>query len=185
MGHQEGQAVVEVWLEVVVAAFVGVAADIEAIADALDVQGMAVAVDACIEAAVGVYHFAGPAAEYYLHCMLVVVGIAEFVETVEVVGMTESMRTVYMNHLVELLDSQDYMMVPVRFAWAVAVAMEGHFHNEDYCFFEEHAIVCLVIVESAAHICYYHIQFVEAVEAAVAHHLAAGSSKGSRVLHGS
>lgn len=177
MGRQEGQAVVEVWLEVVVAAFVGVAAGIEAIADGLDVQGMVVVVDACIEAAVEVYHFGGVAVEYYLRCMLVVVGI------VEVVGMTESMRTVYMNHLVELLDSQDYMMVPVRFAWAVAVAMEGHFHNEDYYFFEEHAIVYLVIVELAAHICHYHIQLVGVMGATVAHHLAAGNSKGSRVLH--
>lgn len=183
MGRQEGQAVVEVWLEVVVAAFVGVAAGIEAIADGLDVQGMVVAVDACIEAAVEVYHFGAPAVEYCLRCMLVVVGIVEVVEVAEVVGMTESMRTVYMNHLVELLDSQDYMMVPVRFAWAVAVAMEGHFHNEDYYFFEEHAIVYLVIVELAAHICYYHIQLAGVMGVMVAHHLAAGNSKGSRVLH--
>lgn len=165
MGRQEGQAVVEVWLEVVVAAFVGVAAGIEAIADGLDVQGMVVAVDACIGAAVEVYHFGAPAVEYYLRCMLVVVGIVEVVEVAEVVGM------------------KDYMMVPVRFAWAVAVAMEGHFHNEDYYFFEEHAIVYLVIVELAAHICYYHIQLAGVMGVMVAHHLAAGNSKGSRVLH--
>lgn len=69
MGHQEGRLVVEIWLWVVVArAVVGIAAaDIEAIAVVVDVQGMVVAaagaVDVHIEAVVEVYHFEGQVAE--------------------------------------------------------------------------------------------------------------------------
>lgn len=86
------------------------------------------------------------------------VELAEVVGAEGVAGMIESMRTVYMDLLVELLDSQDCMMVPVSFAWIAEAVMEEHSHNVDHYSFVEYAIVCLAIVALVVHICYYHIQ---------------------------
>lgn len=91
-------------------------------------------------------------AVHYSRCMIVV-EVVVIVEIARVVGMTENMRIVCKDLLVELLDSQDYMMVPASFASTVVVVMAVHSRNVDYYFFVVYAIVCLENVVLAVHIC--------------------------------
>lgn len=133
------------------------AVDIDAIAGGLNSRDMVAVAAAVVDAytvvvVAVVFHLGGLIAVHYSRCMIVV-EVVVIVEIARVVGMTENMRTACKDLLVELLDSQDYMMVPVSFAWTVVVVMAVHSRNVDYYFFVVYAIVCLENVVLAVHIC--------------------------------
>jgi len=73
-----------------------------------------------------------------------------------VAEMTGYKMVVCRDLLVELLDSQDYIVVPVRsVASGAVVVMAVHSHIASCCFFEEHANDCWEIVVIVDCTCYF------------------------------